>query len=101
MELIYEKEEAINELKNLLEEEDRKSNLLERELKIGKENVATLIQTIEMYELHNVKTPENLDDKSKNDNAINSISCEASILKENVELKDQLKLLTTNYRKLE
>jgi hypothetical protein len=28
MELIYEKEEAINELKNILEGEDRKSNLL-------------------------------------------------------------------------
>jgi hypothetical protein len=54
-----------------------------------------------MYELHNFKTLENLDDKCKNSNAINSISCEAFILKENVELKAQLKLLTSNYRKLE
>src|SRR3954464_9022062 len=33
--------------------------------------------------------------------ATNSISCEASILKENVELKAQLALLTSNYGKLE
>ena len=31
----------------------------------------------------------------------NSISCEASILKENVELRAQLDLLTSNYGKLE
>ena len=41
--------------------------------------------------------------KAKNDGACstNSISCEASILKENVELRAQLKLLTSNYQKLE
>ena len=33
--------------------------------------------------------------------ATNSISCEASTLKENVELRAQLELLTRNYRKLE
>jgi hypothetical protein len=33
--------------------------------------------------------------------ATNSTSCEASILKENVELRDQLDLLTSNYGKLE
>ena len=33
--------------------------------------------------------------------ATNSISCEASILKENVELRAQLDLLTSNYGKLE
>ena len=33
--------------------------------------------------------------------ATNSISCEASILKENVELRTQLDLLTKNYGKLE
>jgi hypothetical protein len=33
--------------------------------------------------------------------ATNSISCEASILKENVELTDQLELLTSKYGKLE
>ena len=33
--------------------------------------------------------------------ATNSISCEASILKENVELRAQLELLTSNYGKLE
>src|SRR3954464_13791214 len=33
--------------------------------------------------------------------ATNSISCEASILKENVELKTQLELLTSKYGKLE
>ena len=32
--------------------------------------------------------------------ASNSISCEASILKENVELRAQLELLTSNYGKL-
>jgi hypothetical protein len=41
MELIYEKEEAIIELNTLLEEEDRKSNLLEQELKIDKESIDT------------------------------------------------------------
>jgi hypothetical protein len=43
---------------------------------------------------------ENLDDKCKNANATNSISREASILKDNIELKAQLELLTSNYRKL-
>ena len=33
--------------------------------------------------------------------ATNSISCEASILKDNVELRAQLKLLTSNYEILE
>jgi hypothetical protein len=33
--------------------------------------------------------------------ATNSTSCEASILKENVELRAQLDLLTSNYEKLE
>jgi hypothetical protein len=33
--------------------------------------------------------------------ATNSISCEASILKENVELRAQLELLTSKYGKLE
>ena len=33
--------------------------------------------------------------------ATNSTSCEASIFKENVELRAQLELLTSNYRKLE
>jgi hypothetical protein len=85
----------------LLEEEDRKSNLLEQELKIDKESITIFTQTIEMYELHKVKTLENLDDKCKDDNVINSISCEASILRENVELKAQLEFLTSNYRKME
>jgi hypothetical protein len=61
-ELIYEKEEAIIELNTLLEEEDRKSNLLEQELEIDKESIAILTQSIEMYELK-VKNLENLDDK--------------------------------------
>lgn len=33
--------------------------------------------------------------------ATNSTSCESCILKENVELRAQLALLTSNYRKLE
>ena len=33
--------------------------------------------------------------------ATNSITCEASILKENVELRAQLELLSSNYGKLE
>jgi exonuclease VII large subunit len=100
MELIYEKEEAIIELNTLLEEEDRKSNLLEQELEIDKESIAILTKSNEMYELK-VKNLENLNDKCNNANATNSISCEASIPKENVELKAQLELLTSNYRKLE
>jgi hypothetical protein len=98
MELIYEKEEAIIELNTLLEEEDRKSNLLEQELKTNKESIAILTQSNEIYELHKVKNLENLDDKCKNSNAT---TCEASFLKENVDLKAQLELLTSNYRKLE
>ena len=35
------------------------------------------------------------------DCATNSTSCEASIFKENVELRAQLELLSSNYRKLE
>jgi hypothetical protein len=87
-------------LNTLLEEEDKKSNLLEQELEIDKESIAILTQSNEMYELK-VKNLESLDDKCKNANATNSISCEASILKENVELKSQLELLTSNYRKVE
>jgi hypothetical protein len=100
MVLIYEKEEAIIELNTLCEEEDRKSNLLEQELEIDKESIAILTQSNEMYDLK-VKNLKNLDDKCKNANATNSSFCEASILKENVELKAQLELLTSNYRKLE
>ena len=41
-------------------------------------------------------------EKSINDAcATNSTSCEASTLKENVELRAQLELLTRNYRKFE
>jgi hypothetical protein len=87
-------------LNTLLEEGDRKSNLLKQEIEIDKERIGILTQSNEMYELK-VKNLENLDDKCNNTNATNSISCEASILKENVELKAQLELLTSNYRKLE
>jgi hypothetical protein len=37
-------------LNTLLEEEDRKSNLLEQELEIDKESIVILTQSNEMYE---------------------------------------------------
>ncbi|KAK1650265.1 hypothetical protein QYE76_068070 [Lolium multiflorum] len=45
--------------------------------------------------------PSLLDMSCDNACATNSTSCEASILKENVELRAQLELLTSNYGKLE
>jgi hypothetical protein len=52
------------------------------------------------WKLKNLKQ-ELHDEKLSNANATNSISCEASILKENVELKAQLELLTSKYGDLE
>jgi hypothetical protein len=62
MDLVYENEDAIRELSTLLEEEDRKSNLLEQELETEKESVPTLSQSIDMYELDKAKTLYNLDE---------------------------------------
>jgi hypothetical protein len=51
MELIYEKEQAIIELNTLLEEEDRKSNLLEQELEIDKESIPFLLNPMKCMNL--------------------------------------------------
>jgi hypothetical protein len=52
-------------LNTLLDEEDRKTNLLAKELEIEQESISTLTHTIEMYELDKVKTLNNLDEAIK------------------------------------
>ena len=53
------------------------------------------------YLKDHAKMPSPLDIVNDDACATNSTSCEASILKENVELRAQLELLTSNYGKLE
>jgi len=81
-------------LNSLVNEEKRRFNLLKQELSDEKHTSASLSQSIKTYELEKAKS---INDAC----ATNSTSCEASILKENVELRAQLELLTSNYRKLE
>jgi hypothetical protein len=65
MDLVYENKDAIRESSTLLEEEDRKSILLEQELEIEKGSVTTLSQSVDMYELDKAKTLYNLDEALK------------------------------------
>ena len=53
------------------------------------------------YLKEHAKLPSSLDIVNDDAYATNSNSCEASILKQNVELRAQLNLLTSNYGKLE
>ena len=85
---------TIAELESHVDDGRRRFNLLKQELSEEKHTNFLLTQKIESYELEK--------EKSINDAcATNSTSCEASTLKENVELRAQLALLTSNYRKLE
>src|SRR4051812_31868207 len=77
-----------------LDDGSRRFNLLKQELAEENHTNSLLTQKIEFYEL-------------EKENSINyacatkSTYCEASTLKENVELRAQLELLTSKYRKLE
>jgi hypothetical protein len=82
METLFEHKETIKELNSLVSEGKQRYNLLKQELSKEKYTNSSLSQSI-------------------NDAcATNSTSCEASILKENVELRAQLELLTSNYKKI-
>jgi hypothetical protein len=94
METLFEHKETIKELNSLVNEGKWRFNLLKQELSKEKHTNSSLSQSIKSYELTNAK--------SFNDAcATNSTSCEASMFKENVELRAQLELLTSNYMKLE
>jgi hypothetical protein len=94
MESLFEHKETIKALNSLVNEGKRRFNLLKQELSEEKHTNSCLFQSIKPYELTNAKS---INDAC----ATNSTSCEASILKENVELRAQLELLTSNYKKLE
>jgi hypothetical protein len=94
MEIFAESKKYIEELESHIENGKRRFNLLKQELSDEKHTNFLLTQKIESYELEK--------EKSINDAcATNSNSCGASTLTENVELRAQLELLTSNYRKLE
>ena len=86
--------ETIVELESHVENGEMRFTLLKHELKDEKHTNFMLTQKIESYMHENEKT---IVDAC----ATNSNSCEASTLKENVELRAQLELLTSNYRELE
>jgi hypothetical protein len=94
METLFEHKEAIKELNSLVNEGKQRFNLLKQELSEEKHTNSSLSQSIKSCELANAKS---INDAC----ATNSTSCEASILKDNVELRAQLELLTNNYKKLE
>src|SRR5664279_5074052 len=58
--------------------------------------LCTLVLAVS-FEIYNIENAKSINNAC----ATNSTSCEASILKENVKLRAQLELLTSNYRKLE
>ena len=94
MDTITKQTGTIEELDFQLDDGSRRFNLLKQELAEEKHTNCLLTQKIESYELEK--------ENSINDAcATNSTSCEASTLKENVELRAQLELLTSKYRKLE
>jgi hypothetical protein len=94
METLFEHKKNIKELNSLVNEGKWRFNLLKQELSEEKHTNYCLSQSIKSYELTNAKS---INDAC----ATNSTSCEASILKENDELRAQLELLTSNYKKLE
>jgi hypothetical protein len=81
-------------LNSLVNEGKRRYNLLKQELPEEKHTNSFLSQSIKSCELTNAKS---INDAC----ATKSTSYEASILKENVELRAQLELVTNNYKKLE
>src|SRR5664279_185713 len=92
VEIVVENKETIKDLKSLVNEGKLRFNLLKQELRDEKRTNASFSQYFENYKLENAKS---INDAC----ATNSTSCEASILKENVELRAQLELLTSNHRK--
>jgi hypothetical protein len=93
IETLFEHKDTIKELNSLVNEGKQRFNLLKQELSEDKHTNSSLSQSIKYFELANAKS---INDAC----ATNSTSCEASILKENVELRAQLELLTSNYKKL-
>ena len=94
METMNKYRETIEELESHIENRRMRVNLLKQELKDEKHTNFLLTQKIESYVL---EKENSIIDAC----ATNSTSCEASILKENVELRAQLELLICNYRELE
>jgi hypothetical protein len=86
--------ETIGELESYIENSRMRFNLLKQELSDEKRNAFLHTQKIESYEV----------EKEKYINyacATNSTFCEASTLKDIVELKAHLELLTSKFRELE
>jgi hypothetical protein len=75
IETLFEHKEVIKELNSLVNEEKQIFNLLKQELSEEKHNNYCISQSIKYYELTNAKSINNAC-------AINSIFCEASILKD-------------------
>jgi hypothetical protein len=65
MELIYEKKDLIEQIETHIENEDSRVDLLEQQLHDEKVKNEDLTRTIKMYELHKVKTIDNLDEALK------------------------------------
>jgi hypothetical protein len=93
METLFDHKDTIKELNSLVNEGKRRFNLLKQELSEEKHTNSCLSQSIKSCEIANAKS---INDAC----ATNSSSCEASILIENVELRAQLELLISNYKKL-
>ena len=91
----------IASLENSLEEEEEVRATLEEKLESIEESHDEIIAKLNKEHDHALAK---LSSSIANDNnacATNSTTCEASILKENVELRAQLELLTSKYGKLE
>jgi hypothetical protein len=91
----------IHDLKNALEEEQELRVSLEEKLESIEESCNKIISKLTKERdlaLGKLSSPIAHDNDGC---AANSISCEASIVKENVELRSQLELLTRKYGKLE
>jgi hypothetical protein len=92
---------CIYDLKNALEEEQELRVSLQEKLESIEESCNEIISKLtEEHDLALAKSSSPIG----NDNdacATNSTSCEASIMKDNVELRAQLELLTSKYEKLQ